>query len=100
MGLMDEMKDAKNLSGPMGLVTIGVLSLIGMVLLFGLTAFYYFIKFMKSDLMQTGIPIWVLLLIGFIILIRLEIRGTGKMAKKFKMNAWIIFGSFYIINFY
>lgn len=59
----------KHFTGPMGLISVGVISLVLIILLFGFTSLYYFIRFMNSDLMQTGIPVWFILLVVFIILI-------------------------------
>lgn len=56
-------------TGPMGLIAIAVISIVGMVILFGLTAFFYFIKFMNTDFMQTGVPVWALLIGAYVILI-------------------------------
>lgn len=66
----------KSLSLPMGLIMIGGAAILGSIGLFGLTAYYFFIKFMTSDLMQTGIPIWVILVIGYVVLI---LRRNNRM---------------------
>ena len=57
--------DGKAVSGPMWLVGGGAAIIILIILSFGITALYYFINFMKTDFMGTGVPIWLIIAVIF-----------------------------------